>query len=347
MRRWSLLSASAAVLLLASGVNGVDAAKKLKLGTVANPGIPLGAAIAEGLVPVTEKASGGELMIEPHYRGSLCGEQICGEQSAQGLIAIASSSTANFGNFGATYASFDLPYLFKDLDTAKTLAKGWFGQAHHDRAVKETGFHVFSVFNAGGFRQVSNTKHTIKAPKDLKGIKIRVTKSPVEFTLIKSWGGVPIPYDWLQLYQGLQTGVVEGMYVQVAWQNLFKMYEVQPYFTFTNGAWGGNVLYMHDINMKKLNDAEKAALGKGMDAFDTLARDKNLAWIEAGVKEMATKKGVEYYDPTPAEQDLWRAGAVVAWVDAKGTYDSKIVEKALTEQGLTTFLGTLKKAGAL
>ena len=212
MRRWSLLAAGVAVLILASGVGTVDAATKLKLGTVANPGIPLGAGIAEGLVPTVEKVSGGKLMIEPHYRGSLCGEQICGEQSAQGLIAIASSSTANFGNFGATYASFDLPYLFKDLNTAKTLAKGWFGQAHHDRAVKETGFHVFSVFNAGGFRQVSNTKHTIKAPKDLKGIKIRVTKSPVEFTLIKSWGGGADPVRLVAALSGSADGR-RGRYV--------------------------------------------------------------------------------------------------------------------------------------
>ena len=347
MRRWSFLAAGAAVLILASGVGTVDAVTKLKLGTVANPGIPLGAAIAEGLVPVTEKASGGELIIEPHYRGSICGEQICGEQSAQGLIAIATSSTANFGNFGATYAAFDLPFLFKDLKTANELAKGWLGKAHHDRAVKETGFHVFAVFSAGGFRQVANTKHTVKAPKDLKGIKIRVTKSPVEFTLVKAWGGVPIPYDWLQLYQGLQTGVVEGQYVQIAWQNLFKMYEVQPYFTFTNGAWGGNVLYMHKINGKKLDDAGWAALRKGTDAFDTLARAKDTAWIEESLKVMKTKEGVEYYHPTAAEQDLWRAGAVVAWKDAKGTYDAKIIEKALKEQGLMGFLDALKKGGAL
>ena len=104
---------------------------------------------------------------------------------------------------------------------------------------------------------------------------------------------------------------------------------------------------MHDINMKKLNDQEKTWLQKGMDSFDTLARDKNLAWIETGTKEMATKEGVEYYHPTPAEQDLWRAGAVVAWKDAKGTYDAKLVEKVLKEQGLNAFLGSLKKGGAL
>ena len=47
----------------------------------------------------------------------------------------------------------------------------------------------------------------------MKGLKWRVTKSPVEYMLVKNWGAVPVPYDWSQLYTGLQSGVVEGQYV--------------------------------------------------------------------------------------------------------------------------------------
>jgi TRAP-type C4-dicarboxylate transport system substrate-binding protein len=332
-------------MLAASG--SAMAQQKLILGTVQGPPTGFGIALLDHFIPRVEKYSKGKAVVEFDGPSAICVEHQCVEQMQQDLIQISTSSTENIGSFGRVFDVINLPYFFRDLEWADMILNQWLATWLDQESRKQMNVGTPAVVPCGGFRQLANNVRRVAAPADLKGIKIRVTKSPVEFTLIKSWGGVPIPYDWLQLYQGLQTGVVEGMYVQVAWQNLFKMYEVQPYFTFTNGAWGGNVLYMHDINIKKLNDAEKAALGKGMDAFDTLARDKNLAWIEAGVKEMATKKGVEYYDPTPAEQDLWRAGAVVAWVDAKGTYDSKIVEKALTEQGLTTFLGTLKKAGAL
>ena len=54
----------------------------------------------------------------------------------------------------------------------------------------------------------------------MKGLKWRTTKSPVEFMLVKNWGATPTPYDWSQLYQGLQSGVVEGQYVASPWQML-------------------------------------------------------------------------------------------------------------------------------
>ena len=83
----------------------------LKLGTVGFKGMPIGDAIDQALIPTLEKVSGGKMTIEPHYRKSLCSEQSCGEQANQGLIALWTSSTANFGNFGTALAIFDLPFM--------------------------------------------------------------------------------------------------------------------------------------------------------------------------------------------------------------------------------------------
>ena len=115
MQRRSLFMAAAVAAIIAIGAGAADAQKVLKLGSVGRPGVPLGDAMADGLVPATAKASGGQLTIEGHYRGSICGEQKCGEQANQGLLAIWTSSTANFGNFGTALSIFDLPYLFKNL----------------------------------------------------------------------------------------------------------------------------------------------------------------------------------------------------------------------------------------
>ena len=54
-------------------------------------------------------------------------------------------------------------------------------------------------------------------PEDLKGLKIRVTKSPVELNLMKTWGATAVPFDWAQLYEGLSTGVVDGYYIPDAY----------------------------------------------------------------------------------------------------------------------------------
>ena len=72
----------------------------LKLGTTGRLGMPIGDAIDQALIPALAKASGGKMKIEPHYQKSLCAEKKCGEQANQGLIALWTSTTADYGNFG-------------------------------------------------------------------------------------------------------------------------------------------------------------------------------------------------------------------------------------------------------
>ena len=100
----------------------------LKLGTTGRLGMPIGDAIDQALIPAMEKASGGKMRIEPHYQRSLCAEQKCGEQANQGLIALWTSSTANYGNFGPELAIFDLPFIFKSLEDAKRISNEWLAE---------------------------------------------------------------------------------------------------------------------------------------------------------------------------------------------------------------------------
>ena len=97
----------------------------LKLGTTGRLGMPIGDAIDQALIPAMEKASGGKMTVEPFYQKSLCAEQKCGEQANQGLIALWTSSTANYGNFGSELAIFDLPFIFKSLEDAKRISNEW------------------------------------------------------------------------------------------------------------------------------------------------------------------------------------------------------------------------------
>ena len=90
--------------------------------------MPIGDAIDQALIPAMEKASGGKMKIEPHYQRSLCSEQKCGEQANQGLIALWTSSTANYGNFGSELAIFDLPFIFKSLEDAKRISDEWLAE---------------------------------------------------------------------------------------------------------------------------------------------------------------------------------------------------------------------------
>jgi len=61
---------------------------------------------------------------------------------------------------------------------------------------------------------------------------------------MKTCCAISVPYDWLQLYQNLQTSVVSGQYVQVTWQELYQLYEVQKFYTEVGGALRRNHLSM-------------------------------------------------------------------------------------------------------
>ncbi len=277
----------------------------LKLGTTGRLGMPIGDAIDQALIPAMEKASGGKMKIEPHYQRSLCSEQKCGEQANQGLIALWTSSTANYGNFGPELAIFDLPFIFKSLEDAKRISDEWLAERQCKLALENAGHICLSVYSSGGFRQLGNATRPVHEPDDMKGLKWRTTKSPVEFMLVKNWGATPTPYDWSQLYQGLQSGVVEGQYVASPWQQ----HEAAD-------AYG-----------EKVNELDAAWIKNGEDA------------IKASAKE--------WYVPTEAEMTKWRAGAIGAWLDAKGTFEPEVAKRVLLEQGMDGFVAQLEKAGAL
>lgn len=340
------LRAVCMVAAMAMFADAADAQKVLKLGTVGRLGMPIGDAIDQALIPTLEEVSGGKMTIEPHYRGSLCGEQTCGEQANQGLLQLWTSSTANFGNFGTALAIFDLPYIFKDMDEAGRISSEWLAEKQCAIAAEESGHVCLTVYSSGGFRQLGNALRSVKVPSDMEGIKWRVTKSPIEFTLIKNWGAVPVPYDWTQLYQGLQTGVVSGQYVATPWQHIAKLHEVAKYYTEIGGSWSGNQLSIDKRQYDALTDEEREWLHEAARAFGEKVQELDREWVRQG--EDAIKAEItEWYVPTEAELALWRAGAIDAWINAKGTFDPETAVRVLEEQGMTDFIAQLREAGAL
>ena len=75
------------------------------------------------------------------------------------------------------------------------------------------------------------------------------------------------------------TGVVEGLYVPIPYQYLIKMHEIAKFYTETGGIWSGAHLSMDLGQYNALSAEEKAALHKGVEAFDEIARSRDLAWV--------------------------------------------------------------------
>lgn len=95
-----------------------------------------------------------------------------------------------------------------------------------------------------------------------------------------------------------------------------------------------------------LTDQEKEWLHTAATAFGKHVQKLDRDWVNAG--EEAIKAEIEeWYVPTEEEMTLWRAGAIDAWLNAKGSFDPATAERVLQEQGMDSFIAQLKEAGAL
>nr|MBF0684113.1 TRAP transporter substrate-binding protein [Pseudomonas sp.] len=345
--RTMLVSAGAVVCALSLTARDVAAqdSVKLTLGTQANMSMSIGKSLQEVFVPAVERHSNGRLTLDYHGNGALCSEQICIEQMSLGQIDIATVSSGNVGSFGTTFDLINLPFLFKDNESAKRIFDDWLVKELQARAAKELKMHMIALVPVGGFRNLVTVKGPVKEPKDLKGLKIRVTKSPTEFNLIKSWGAAPIPYDWTQLYEGLQSGVVDGMYLQDTFTVGGKFTEVIDHITQINGAYSAHPILMTLDRYQALPDWAREALDKaGQDLMDK-GFEYDMQWQKES--QAAMQNTVDVYVPNDAEMALWHKGAIAAWVSVRRTYDPALTRRILEEQGQTALIEELVAAKAL
>ncbi|MBU2646530.1 TRAP transporter substrate-binding protein [bacterium] len=330
---------------ISPGAFAADPEITLRLGTIAPEIWSLGAVIKKVFEPKLEEYAGGRIDLVVHYRGSLCSEAACIEQLGLGQIDIATSSSSNVGAFGTTFNIIDLPYLFQGQEEANKIINSWLAAELSRRVEREMGMHLIALVPVGGFRNVVNSKREVRVPSDLKGLKIRVTKSPTEFNLIRSWGAIPVPYAWASLYEGLQSGVVQGMYVQDIITSAFKFFEVVSNITEVNSAYVAHPVLMSKKRYDSLPDWARKAIDRAGQDMQREAFAIDFAWQKLLINAMKGKIAV--YVPNKTERAEWQQGARDAWVSVKGTYDPKLARRILEEQGQTELINELESAGAL
>lgn len=335
----------AQTLIAGAAVGAESETVKLVLAHGMAPAAPLADLFEYVIKDRLERYSEGAIQADVHGNNTLCSEHKCIEQVTLGQIDIGAASSGNMGSFGPIFDNNVLPYLFKDDASASTALNGWYGDHLIQRARDELGLHVLAIVPSFGYRQLENSVRPVKVPSDLKGIKLRVTKSPVEFTLLKEWGATPIPYSWGQIYEGLSSGVVKGMYVAIGYVAARKLYEVVPYVTITGGPIQTHVIAMQAKKYDSLPTRTREVVDKVFAEVKDEALAIDRLWVSKARKVMAAN--AEIYYPTEDELKLWMKAVPKAWLKIKGRYDVEMTTRLLKEQGRQDFIDLLKREGAL
>ncbi len=189
-----------------------------------------------------ENRSNGRIKVELYFGGVIGNERELMDFVQTGVLQ--GTRGGFFADANPKFMLYTLPFLVDDWDQAQRLVQSEFTREINQGA-RERGFHVPATGISQGFRAHTNNKKPIRHPDDLKGLKMRVPSQEVYVQTSKAFGANPQELPYSEVYQALQTGVVDGQ--DNALSNIwdYKIHEVSKYLTITNYATGPDPLMVN------------------------------------------------------------------------------------------------------
>ncbi|MCB6182614.1 TRAP transporter substrate-binding protein [Leeia sp. TBRC 13508] len=295
---WKLKALLAAGALFA-GLTALADPIVIKFSHVVAVDTPKGRA-AEFFKQQVEARSKGRIKVEVYPNSQLFKDKEELEALQLGSVQMLAPSLAKFGPLGIKeFEVFDLPFLFDNYDEVHKVTQGPVGQGLLKKL--ETKGITGLAFWDNGMKQMSANK-PLKSVADYKGLKMRIQASKVLDAEMRALGANPQVMAFSEVYQALQTGVVDGTENPMSNFYTQKMHEVQKNLSLTNHGYLGYALIMN----KKFYDGLPADLKGVVDVSVKQAteygnkiakeeNDKALAGVKASGK-------TAIYVPTPAER---------------------------------------------
>jgi len=286
---------------------------------------------AEYFKKLAEERTKGRVKVEVYPNSQLYkdGEEM--EALQLGSVQMLAPSVAKFGPLGVReFEVFDLPYIFDNFAELHKVTEGAVGKMLFDK-LSAKGITGLAYWD-NGFKDFSANK-SLKAPGDVKGQKMRIQSSNVLEAEIRALGGIPQKMAFSEVYQALQTGVVDGTENPPSNFYTQKMFEVQKYLTMTDH---GVIEYAVIVN-KKFWDALPADVrttleGAMKDATkyaNDIAKKENDDALEAVKKSGKT----QVITLSPEEKAAWKKALVVVHKEQEGRIGKDTIEAVYKETG--------------
>jgi len=254
-----LASIAIALAFLLAPASG-QTSRILKLGYILSSDSQLGSGGTTFADEITKRTE-GRYKIEQYPNSALGGEVEMLKAVQLGTVDLAFITGAPLPNFVSDVGVFNIPFIFRDIDHAHAVLDSPIGQSYLEK-FRDKGL-VALAWGENGMRHITNSKHEIRAPEDLKGLRLRLPQSDVMLTGFKALGADVSPLPFPQLYGALQSGQFDGQENPIATIQSSKFNQVQKYLTLTGHVYDPAILFI------------------SIDDFDALSADDKRSFIEA------------------------------------------------------------------
>ena len=234
--------------LVAAGFSMVAAAQQpmiIKFSHVVAENTPKGQGALK-FKELAEKKLPGKVTVQVFPSSQLFGDAKEMEAVLLGDVQFIAPSLSKFDRYTKKIQIFDLPFLFSNPEAVDRFQDSPEGLALLDSMTKQ-GIKGLGYWH-NGMKQMSTNKDVLKRPDDVKGLKFRIQASDVLEAQFRAVGANPQKMAFSEVYQALQTGVVDGQ--ENTWSNIYsqKFFEVQKtiaetnhgvldYMVITNAKW--------------------------------------------------------------------------------------------------------------
>ena len=278
---------------------------------------------AERFKMLAEKATAGRVKVEVYPNSQLYKDKEELEALQLGAVQMLAPSLAKFGPLGVKeFEVFDLPYLFASKNALYSVTEGPVGKSMLQKldAKGITGL----AFWDNGFKVMSANKPLLM-PADFKGLKMRIQASKVLDAQMRALGANPQVLAFSEVYQALQTGVVDGtenppsnMYTQ-------KMHEVQKHVTVSNHGYLGYAVIVNKKFWDGLPADIRTSLQKAMTEATTY--EKAIAQRDNDLALDAIKKSgkTEIHLQSAHEAAAWRQALLPVQKDMEGRVGKELI----------------------
>jgi C4-dicarboxylate-binding protein DctP len=305
MFKATILSAAFGALLIAAAPSAqAQEPIVIKFSHVVAVNTPKGQAALK-FKELAEAATKGKVKIEVYPNSQLYKDKEELEALQLGSVQMLAPSLAKFGPLGVKeFEAFDLPYIFPDKASLHKITEGPVG-AKLMAKLEPKGFKGLAFWD-NGFKIMSANKPLIH-PDDFKGLKFRIQSSKVIDAQMRALGAIPQVMAFSEVYQGLQTGVVDGQENTPSNMYTQKMHEVQKYATMSDH---GVISYAVIVNKKFWDglpaDVRTALEGamKQATAYNNQISEKE---NDDALAAMKASGKIEFHTQTPAERKEWIA----------------------------------------
>jgi C4-dicarboxylate-binding protein DctP len=321
----TLFTAAAAGLLLLGAPFAAQAQQPIviKFSHVTTSDTPKGKG-ADKFKELAEKYTGGKVRIEVYPNSTLYKDKEEIEALQLGAVQMLAPSTAKFAPLGAReFEALDLPFLFANDDEYTRVTKGpvgkWLFQKLESKGL--TGL----AFWDNGFHMVSANRVLI-TPADFQGLKFRISGSKVADQYFRLMGGLPQIMAFSEVYQALQTGVVDGCENTPSNYLTQKFHEVQRHISAANHA---HLQYAVLVNTKFWNGLPadvrgqlEKAMNEATDYTNSISQKEN----EDAIAAIRASGKTTVHVLSEPERQVWKTKMMPTYEWAKGRVGKEILD---------------------